>query len=286
MKRAVPAAMERFQDSLDELENELHMAQAVLRRDLAVVQNERLERERKEKEERERRENAKKATPVKPQPSPEQKKIIPTKQEAVTVDAPAAQPETKEEPKKEPEPPPPINTTKEVEERDPLFDPTPTTANPQDQDQEFDFDAMFGDPTLDDPSNGNGDGMDTTGPDLNFTLDDPDSGPSLLRGLEDFAKSSDDPAPADISNDNNTINLDDFTMPDLPDLPTTQPEDPQPEASKAPEVTMTEPTLDTTTNDFDMMMDTTTDLDDLFNIDPENPETTAFDDAFTFFDAN
>ena len=50
LKRAVAAGSERFHDSLDELENEIRMAQAVLRRDLAQLRAERKQKEAQAKE--------------------------------------------------------------------------------------------------------------------------------------------------------------------------------------------------------------------------------------------
>ena len=139
--------------------------------------------------------------------------------------------------------------------------------------------------------------MDTSGPDLNFSLDD--SQPSLLRGLEDFAKSGDDDATGQTSNANNSNNPNndsstamdlDFAMPDLDDITHTASTEQQPASSKPAEASNTQQTADTTTatataDDTSNFLDTmTTDnLDDLFNLDEENPEATQFDDAFFGF---
>ena len=50
LKRNVTAASERFHDSLDELETEIHQAQTVLRRDLALLRADRKKREAAAKE--------------------------------------------------------------------------------------------------------------------------------------------------------------------------------------------------------------------------------------------
>jgi hypothetical protein len=312
-QRAVPIATERWHDALDELENEVRLAQTVLRRDLALLKQDRKKREvaAKEKE----AEKARLAEESRNMP------VVETIPEAVVekVSTPA-QPEAsiELEPEKEAEPeeplqreeenlPPPIDTSAAPEtERDPLFDGTPTTANPQEN--EFDFDAMFGDAmdTADD-NNTAGDMMDTSG-DMDFNFEE---GPSLLRGLEDFAKDSDEDNTAQ-----NTGDIDiDITMPDLPDLgTTTEPSAPveepvpakvptPPPATQAPPETSTNNDAtnnDTVTNDAantdtnnnndatndDLLGGMVTDnLDDLFNMDEyANPEQSSFDDAFFNFE--
>jgi hypothetical protein len=284
MKRAVPAALERFQDSLDELQSELNQAQAVLRRDFAELQADRLKREQAEAAERLRiaaESSAKKnAPPPKEEPAPALsaaavKQEEDSKEDDKELAQPAAEPEAMEV---KDEGPPQISTVADSKpEHDPLFDPTPTTAD----NAEFDFDAMFAD-TLGDTSGADntdaqGDVNMDVSADLNFTVDD--SGPSLLRGLEDFAK-SDDNAGQD------TTNLDlDFAMPDLPDLSTTT-QPPPPTTSKPEEDTTTQTQTDN--GDSGDLMNTmgTSDLDDLFNMDYENPENTEFDNAFFGFDEN
>ncbi|KAF2654633.1 hypothetical protein K491DRAFT_693681 [Lophiostoma macrostomum CBS 122681] len=286
MKRAVPAALDRFQDSLDQLEGELHQAQAVLRRDLALLQADRLKREQAAAAERQRlaaESSAKKnvtAKVVEPPPKPTESVAKPqdskekdTAETAKTNEQPAAL-------ERADDPPPPISTAiAPPTERDPLFDGTPTTANAQDQ--EFDFDAMFGDigDMGTDANNNANDSNDNTDQgditmgdpqDLTFTLED--SGPSLLRGLEDFAKSSDDGAAGQAGN---TMDLD-FAMPDLPDLPTNAP--PAQLDSKPAEQAQQDHSND------DAAMMTTDDLDELFNMDYENPENTEFDNAFFGYD--
>ncbi|CAO2652005.1 Nn.00g002880.m01.CDS01 [Neocucurbitaria sp. VM-36] len=305
MQRTVPAATERFHDALDELENEVRLAQTVLRRDLALLKQDRKKREAAAKQ----HEAEKARLAAESRNAPPKKVDAPIKTEKVSTPAqpeapPAAEhPAPEQEPEKalkreeEPAPPPPIETALEPA-RDPLFDGTPTTANPQES--EFDFEAIFGDAmdTSGDNNNNADDMMDTSG-DMNFTLDE--GGPTLLRGLEDF-----------VDNDpNQSTSMDiDFPMPDLPDLHTntnanantntnttseqattataaTKPTD-QPTTESTTQAT-TQPTADdakNTTTDEDMMATMAADdLDDLFNMDEyENPENSSFDDAFFNFD--
>jgi hypothetical protein len=286
MKRAVPAALDRFQDSLDQLEGELHQAQAVLRRDLALLQADRLKREQAEAAERQRlaaESSAKKNVTRKDvEPPPKPTESVPKPQDSTKETETAKVEEQPAALERADEPPPPISTAAAPPtERDPLFDGTPTTANAPDH--EFDFDAMFEDigHVATDANNNNDGNNDTNNQDdinmgdardLNFSIED--SGPSLLRGLEDFAKSSDDGAAGQASN---SLDLD-FAMPDLPDLPTNPPPA-QLDSKPAEQVQQ-----DTSNNDTTMM--TTDDLDDLFNMDYENPETTEFDNAFFGFDEN
>jgi hypothetical protein len=316
LQRAVPVANERFHDALDELENEVRLAQVVMRRDLALLKQDRKKREvaAKEKEaEKARLVAESRNAPIVPKiPEPVVEKVStpaqpepPAEQEPEKASSPEKVLEREEE-----NVPPPIDTTIETTtERDPLFDGTPTTANPQET--EFDFDAMFGD-AMDTSGDGTNpdDLMDTAGNmDFNF-----DEGPSLLRGLEDFAKDSDDDAnPAQ-----NATNMDiDLSMPDLPDLNASieipAPAEPAvpikvatpPPPPPVPEVAPVEPPASTnvknetenkdtaaatnpdTTATDDLMggMMTTDNLDDLFNMDEyENPEQSSFDDAFFNFE--
>jgi hypothetical protein len=323
MQRAVPVATERFHDALDELENEVRLAQVVMRRDLALLKQDRKRREiaAKEKEAEKARlaaESRNIGTLEKQQEPVVEKVETPAQPEIPAQEEPEKESEPEKMPEREEEHAPPsidtlIGTTTE---RDPLFDGTPTTANPQEN--EFDFDAMFGDAmdTTGDTTNQD-DLMDTSGNmDFNF-----DEGPSLLRGLEDFAKDSDD----DNTNSAQTAtNMDlDLTMPDLPDLSSgvdVPPPNEQPVATKAatpqpptttqpppvePSTTTTTTTTnnnepaskdtptnidttnqDTTTANDDIMGGMMTDnLDDLFNMDEyENPEQSSFDDAFFNFE--
>jgi hypothetical protein len=316
LQRAVPVANERFHDALDELENEVRLAQVVMRRDLALLKQDRKKREvaAKEKEaEKARLVAESRNAPIVPKiPEPVVEKVStpaqpepPAEQEPEKASSPEKVLECEEE-----NVPPLIDTTIETTtERDPLFDGTPTTANPQEN--EFDFDAMFGD-AMDTSGDGTNpdDLMDTAGNmDFNF-----DEGPSLLRGLEDFAKDSDDDAnPAQ-----NATNMDiDLSMPDLPDLNASieipAPAEPAvpikvatpPPPPPVPEVAPVEPPASTnvknetenndtaaatnpdTTATDDLMggMMTTDNLDDLFNMDEyENPEQSSFDDAFFNFE--
>lgn len=321
LQRAVPVASERFHDALDELENEVRLAQTVLRRDLAMIKEDRKKREAASKlQEAEKTRLAaearnapapaldvpvkseKMATPVVteeesvPDPAPDPVLVPEAEPEAdVEMEAKAEEPE---QPLKREDDivPPPIKTNVDSS-RDPLFDPTPTTANAQDT--EFDFDAIFGDAMDTSGGDNTNDDMMNAAGDMDFSLDDGNDGPSLLRGLEDFAKGADDDATAhDTSMDM------DFTMADLPDLHTTtdvQPDpvpEPQLEPEAVPKVEDTKPAAPSpaaetapeetkdTNNEEDMMATMVADnLDDLFNLDEyENPENSSFDDAFFNFD--
>jgi hypothetical protein len=316
LQRAVPVANERFHDALDELENEVRLAQVVMRRDLALLKQDRKKREiaAKEKEaEKARLAAESRNTPIVqkiPEPVVEKVSTSPLPEAPAEKEPEKASSPEKVLEREEENVPPPIDTKIETTaERDPLFDGTPTTANPQEN--EFDFDAMFGD-AMDTSGDGTNqdDLMDTAGNmDFNF-----DEGPSLLRGLEDFAKDSDDDAnPAQ-----NATNMDiDLSMPDLPDLNAsieiaapaepsvpikvaTSPPPPPPVAQAAP----VEPPVTSTTNNETEKKDTavmtntdttatddlmggmmTDNLDDLFNMDEyENPEQSSFDDAFFNFE--
>jgi hypothetical protein len=312
LRAAVPVATERFQDALDELENEVRLAQTVLRRDLALLKQDRKKREiaAKEKEAEKARQVVVTRTmgnAVKLEEVRVEKVSTPTEPDALPALEPAKQdePERFSERTDEKMLPPPIETSHPPPtERDPLFDGTPTTANPQEND--FDFDAMFGD-EMDIGGDNNdtyGDMMDTSG-DMAFDFGDGDGdgdGQSLLRGLEDFAKSGDEDNAVQ-----STSNMDmDITRSGLPDInPTIEVPAPAPAIPPAPpkpaEAPTTQPPAaptnhDTTTNTDaaknlaaadDMMADMPTDnlddLDDLFNMDEyENPENSSFDDAFNF----
>ncbi len=307
MQRAAPAATERFHDALDELENEVRLAQMVLRRDLALLRQDRKKKEAAAKQQE--AEKARLAAEARNAPPPavmvkEEVKMekVATPAGQVEVPAPAVQQpekETEEEtkPKKEETPastqPPPLTTTNTTTtttepERDPLFDGTPTTANAQDT--EFDFDAIFGTGDGIDPPGG-GDMMDTSA-DLPFSLDDTSEGPSLLRGLEDFAKSSDEDGNVN-ANAASAMEID-FPMPDLPDLnSTTAPAEQQsstsnPAATKASDKQKPEEKDTTMSGSMgDEMMATiaTDDLEDLFNMDDyQTQENSSFDDAFFNFE--
>ncbi|KAF2822067.1 hypothetical protein CC86DRAFT_373263 [Ophiobolus disseminans] len=300
-RSAVPVATERFQDALDELENEVRSAQTVLRRDLALLRQDRKKREvaAKEKEAEKARLAAESRTlgsAVKVEEVRVDKVSTPAEPEAPTEPEPEVQDQIDGSLKREDEKVvPPIETSvTQLPERDPLFDGTPTTANPQEND--FDFDAIFGDTMDTSGDNPNPDDMMDTSGDLGFNFDNNES-PSLLRGLEDFAKSGDDDTAAQ-----NPPNMDmDITMGDLPDLNTAAevaaPVE-QPAPPKAAEVPVAQPPTETANNDAtnttmnndttadDMMGGMVTDnLDDLFNMDEyENPENSSFDDAFFNFE--
>ncbi|KAJ4993337.1 hypothetical protein SVAN01_01312 [Stagonosporopsis vannaccii] len=307
LQRAVPVANERFHDALDELENEVRLAHTVLRRDLALLKQDRKKREAAAKQHEVERARlaaeSKLGAPakqedvaVKPEgtPPPAQPEAAPPAEKPAQVDTPEAVPKLEDEPAQ-----PPAADPNTAPPADPLFDGTPTGSNHQEQ--EFDFDFEFGDAMDTSGNNTAGDMMDMSG-DMDFTLDE---GPALLRGLEDFAnaKSTDDDNAA-------TGNVDlDFTMPDLPDMSTDakppadqpKPADPAQQDAKPADETNnskpvqeaadSKPAVDTndTTNDNDEPMETmTTDnLEDLFNLDDyDNGEggDSAFNDAFFNFD--
>ncbi|KAF2181925.1 hypothetical protein K469DRAFT_670296 [Zopfia rhizophila CBS 207.26] len=276
MKRTIPAALDRFHDVLDDMENELHLAQAVLRRDLALLQADRLKREQAEAAERQRL-AAESSAKMNRSEKKEQKDVVMTDvgepKAAVQADNSGLQPSqtgeqapiTTTTAKAGPDP----ITTTSAPLPDPLFDGTPTTANPQ---EEFDFDAMFGP----DPGETSTENINATSPNLDFTLEEPE--PSLLRGLEDFAKGGDDSSAAQ-----QVANLDlDFTMPDLPGdnnaSGNTKPALTEPGGQQRP----TEETqASTQDNTLDIMA--TDDLDDLFTFGYQPPEGTEFEDAFFGF---
>ncbi|EAT81848.1 hypothetical protein HBH56_102200 [Parastagonospora nodorum] len=312
-QRAVPIATERWHDALDELENEVRLAQVVLRRDLALLKQDRKKREiaAKEKEAEKARlaaESRNVGTSIK-LPDPVVEKVsTPVQSEAPTETKLEQEPSPEKPLKREEENvPPPIDTSVTQEtERDPLFDGTPTTANPQEN--EFDFDAMFGDAMDTSGDNNNQDNMMDTSGDMDFNFDE---SPSLLRGLEDFAKDSVDSSTAQ---NTGTMDVDiDMTMPDLPDLNTSAeppapveqpappkeptPPPPQPPAEPAPapapapaaEAEAEAANNDTANNEAnndDLMGGMMTEnLDDLFNMDEyANPEQSSFDDAFFNFE--
>jgi hypothetical protein len=276
LQRAVPVANERFHDALDELENEVRLAQVVMRRDLALLKQDRKKREiaAKEKEaEKARLAAESRNTPivqkiqepvvekVSTPPQPE----APAEKELEKVSSPEKVLEREEE-----NVPPPIDTKIETTaERDPLFDGTPTTANPQEN--EFDFDAMFGD------------AMDTSGDGTN--QDDNMDIDLSMPDLPDLNASIEIAAPSE---------------PSVPIKVATSPPPPPPVAQAAP----VEPPATSTTNNETEKKDTaaitntdttatddlmggmmTDNLDDLFNMDEyENPEQSSFDDAFFNFE--
>lgn len=300
LQKNVPIATERFHDALDELENEVRLAQTVLRRDLALMKQDRKRRElaAKEKEAEKARlaAESKGARGAGKQDEVKVEKVstpIPPPAPIAQVSEKSAESPQALERKEEKVMPQPIETTTEPPaERDPLFDGTPTTADPKDDG--FDFDAIFGDGDAMDTSGGHtnndaGDMMDTSG-DLGFAFDE---GPPLLHGLEDFAnaKSSEDDNTAQLAT---TMDLD-MTMPDLPDLSTDAKAPIEPPAPvKAPEPPTAPPAAEAIndavaveeSNGDDVMGDMmTSDLDDLFNMDEyENPEQSSFDDAFFNFE--
>jgi hypothetical protein len=305
---AIPIATERFHDALDQLENEVDLAQAVLRRDLALLKQDRKKREAAAKQHEVERQRL----AAEPTSSASLKAEVPAvKDEPTTPDVsvklPAAPPvDTPEKPSKredDPSPPPPV--TESASTANPPANNTPATAaaaaaasqpkpapesEPEaDSQPDFDFDFEFGD-AMDTSGNNDdqGDAMDTSG-DIDFNLDEGPS--SLLPGLEDFAKSGDGDNAG--SNDMDI----DFSMGDLPDASadakppveqpaTTKPAE-QPAAQPAPPQDVQEAKPEEASKDNGDLMGTMAadDLEDLFNMDEyENPESTSFDDAFFNFE--
>ncbi|KAJ4351659.1 uncharacterized protein N0V89_007002 [Didymosphaeria variabile] len=282
LKRAVSAGSERFHDSLDELENEIRHAQAVLRRDLAHMRAQRKEKEAAAKQKE--AEKARLATESKNIPAP-------PKEEVAAPPAPA-KPASPVPVKAEPTEP--VKVEPAVEKEPTPKEPTPpadvSMENTDDlggmQESEFDFDAMFGESTMDtsgDAGNDQGDLNPDADADLDFTLGtQPSDG--LLRGLEDFAKDGAD----DTAGQNNASTLDlDFNMTDMPDLNVSAP--PQQSATATTPTPKQEDTAGqqaTTTDELNLETMTSDNLDDLFDLDYQNPEATQFDDAFFGFDEN
>lgn len=279
-KRSVTVASERFHDSLDELETEIIQAQTVLRRDLALMKADRKKREAAAKEkEAEKARLAAESSAQKPAPalkkedSPKPPSPAPVKIEPPVKNStpPEQPPEPPVSVQKESTPPLPAPEASAVIS-DALPDaPTEDAAtNLAPQDTEFDFDALFGD-TMD-TTGGEGDdqgdlNLDGDGHDLSFSLDD--SGPSLLPGLEDYAKSGDD-GPTQDTNANVDLDL---PMPDVPSVPDAPASKPTEEAAAQ----------QTTNDDLNLDAMTANSLDDLFDMDYTNPEDSQFDDAFFGF---
>ncbi|KAF2816931.1 uncharacterized protein BDZ99DRAFT_564752 [Mytilinidion resinicola] len=241
LKRIIPATIDRFQNSLDELEDEIHRAQTVFRRDLAIIRADRIQREQAEAAERQR--VAAEATDRASEPAEAQSKpddimrgvedlLNEPNPPAVKEKTPEAPPQP--EPAANPQPPPPSSVapasapaptapmshpapinTDSAPARDPLFDATPTTANMQDT--EYDFDSLFENeatgPT-DQPVDTTAQNHAVSDFDLDLGVGDDSSHP-LLRGLEDFANSGADNT--NTSNIGSTSN--DFSMLDLPNVP-------------------------------------------------------------------
>lgn len=277
MKSILSTAFARFHDSLDQIEMELRRTQTVLRRDVALMQADRLKREREEAAERQRL--AAKKSAVQQTESADALSTANDQPESTTKVPTTEQPQPEQADPSNAAKPPPAISTSSAPAPDPLFDGTPATDTAQDT---FDFEAMFGDisgggdhAAVDD--NGNG---DTSNTDHHFNLND--SEPSLLRGLEDFAKSSGDGGAAGGIDQTNTNLTLDFEMPDLHDTSSTQPEN-QPATTKPAEPTSTTQGQTAETNGSNVDMTMNDDLDDLFNMDYENPETTEFDNAFFGF---
>jgi hypothetical protein len=298
LKRNVSVGCERYHDLLDELETEIRLAQTVLRRDLAQMRAQRKEKEAAAKQKE--AEKARLATESKSIPPPPKEEVAPSPVPAKPASpAPAVAPAPAPAPTPvKAEPVAPIKV-EPLPEKAPTPEPKVPTPPPADvpmdntdslggmQESEFDFDAMFGDSAMDtsgDAANEQDDlNLDAEG-DLDFTLDEQPSD-GLLRGLEDFAKDG----PDDTAGQNNASALDlDYNMADMADMNVDPPQQQQP-ATTMTETPKQEETLGqqaTTTDEVNLETLTTDNLDDLFDLDYENPEATQFDDAFFGFDEN
>ncbi|EMD90327.1 hypothetical protein COCC4DRAFT_160255, partial [Bipolaris maydis ATCC 48331] len=330
LQRVVPHATERFHDALDELENEVRLAQTVLRRDMALLKQDRKKKEAAAKQQEvdkarlaaEARnpppptndapvKEEKAATPVQLEPpaaldKPEQVTSMETDMEAANKEGGNSDHDSQN--KKAPSPPQNSTSANAQPPKDPLFDGTPPANNPNESD--FDSDAMFGDAMDTTDQNHDHDMMDTSG-DIDFGLDSGNDGSSLLRGLEEFAKNSDN----DHNNQSSTMDMD-FTMPDLPGLdsntntntnanasadsnanttaksapepePAPKADEPKPAAQPPPPQENKAEEATTNNNNNDDMMGTMAadDLEDLFNMDDyANHEQSSFDDAFFNFE--
>lgn len=323
-QRAVPAAHERFNDALDELENDVLLAQTVLRSHVAKLHQDRRRRDAAAKQHEVERARA--AAHLTPALSLKDPNVVAVKPDATTPPVPPepspplghlSAPALPHPPRAlalEPTQPPPAHTTAassapSAPSADSLVDATP--ANSTTEEHEFDFDFEFGDAMAAGPHN-DPDAMDTSA-DLDFALDE---APSLLRGLEDFAnaKGADNdnmhPPTTNTDLDFPMSHLSDMTSDAKPPLEPLKPAEPAPHslqplppADDAHDSKPTQNAPDTdaavdpndandtndTTNSNDEPMETmtTNNLDDLFNLDDyENPEgaDSAFDDAFFNFD--
>ena len=313
---AIPIATERFHDALDQLENEVALAQAVLRRDLALLKQDRKKREAAAKQhevERQRlaAEPTSTALPTAEVPAVKGEPTTPELPVKVPAPPPADTPEKPEKREDDPSPPPPVTESAPAanlpandtpvaatataaaaaSQPEPVSEPEPEPEPEPETQPDFDFDFEFGD-AMDTSGNNDdqGDVMDTSG-DLDFSLDEGPS--SLLPGLEDFAKSGDGDGDNAGSNDMDI----DFSMADLPDAPadakpsveqpaTTKPAEPPAAQPVPPQGAQEAKPEDTNADNGDLMGTMAADdLEDLFNMDEyENPETTSFDDAFFNFE--
>jgi len=288
MRKIIPPALNRFQTTLDDLESEVRQAQAVLRRDLALLQADRVKREQAEAAERER---LAAATAVKPDAGSVAAKVSTSREPESLKREPSPGPSEITAPA--PNGPGTTAATTAVAGEQNKDSTTPKEQSPAEaaavkteNDNDIDFDDIFNDAgdegeskteAQNDVKMENAPSGDTT-----FHPDD-QQGPSLLRGLEDFAKDVNDHAA-----DNAGGNLDmDFTMPDLPDLPTSQPSDSGNIPIATTEASTAQQAQGSGTNDEMMQTMNTADLDDLFNMDDyDNPENSEFNDAFFGFGDN
>lgn len=295
MRRIIPTAFIRFQTTLDDLESEVRQAQAVLRRDLALLQADRVKQEEAEAAERER---LAAATSLKPDAGTKvsgsrEPETFGLKREASpgpftslarANDGPNATAASDEQDKGS-------KTPQGHMSAEPSAEPAAVKSEPHEHENDtvMDFDDIFNDvedkggsktEQQDDVKTENAPPGDTA-----FHLDEQQDHPGhpLLPGLEDFAKDV-----TDHTADNSGGDFDmDFTMPDLPDLPTSQPKDSGDIPASTTETSAEQQGQGSGGNEEMMQTMNTADLDDLFNMDDYgNPENSEFNDAFFGFGEN
>lgn len=274
LKRTVNAASERFHDSLDELENEIRQAQAVLRRDLARLQAERRQREAAAREKEAAKEKAAEQEKARLAAESSAKQSLPApKHEASPEETAAIKPERLPSSQPAEPSPEPSALHRDVDDTQaPDAAAAPKLEAGQDTTMEnagmgdmedtdlVDFDALFGDS-----------GMDVTDDaPADINLDPPD----LSFSLEDFAKSGEDDAAANTGQAPTSTAMDlDFTMPDLSDMTSTAP--PPAEQPSTNDSAAQPPAAVADDDDLNLDTMTTDNLDDLFNFE----EPSQFDDA-------
>jgi hypothetical protein len=167
---------------------------------------------------------------------------------------------------------------------DPRFDATPTTAN---LNEEFDFDSMFNDEPLGQPADT---AQNDTSNELHFDLGGDDS-QSLLRGLEDFANSTQENTNTAQNAVPNLGGDADFSMLDLSAVPTTGASNPghQDLLAAVGDLTSGAPAQQNLPahgpndgNDILSLEAIETNFEDLFDW-PDNNEGTQFEDQFMDF---
>jgi hypothetical protein len=195
LRQSITGAQNRFHEALDEMEAEIHLAQAVLRRDLAV-----LRQEKAEKAEAARKQAIEEASKKKAAAEAEAAKAAAEKARAEAEEAARKKREEEEEERRRkqdiemadaPPKPPPVDTSGANDKNGSLesANKTPNTANT------FDLDSMFEDM-------GDGGDNSATGGDMDFTFDMGDhtqQNDDLLSELEQSNNANDSNPPATTS---------------------------------------------------------------------------------------